>query len=201
MLTRQEKLTIDYYDKHSGEWVEKHGASTMTEPDMVKLFELVPKGKVLEIGVGSGKDAKRLIDHFGLKNYVGVEPALGLLKIARGMNPQAEFINNNIYDIEFPDKYFDSFWISAILIHLPKNKLVKTLIKVNKFIKPGSIGFISVMEGNADLEENRIGRFYSLWSQKEFESELRKGGFKVIRLRKITQEKGSPWLDYLVKTV
>jgi len=200
MLTDEEKQTVEYYDKHSLEWVEKHGNNKAALPDMEKLFELVSGGKILEIGVGSGKDAKLLINHFGINNYIGIEPALGLLRIAKKKNPKAKFINLSIYDIDFPSGYFDSFWISAMIIHIPKNKLVIVLKKIRKYIKKGSYGYFSVMEGNSDMEENRNGRYYSLWSQEEFEKDLKRGGFEVFRLRRLVPDTGSPWLGYIVKT-
>lgn len=200
-LTKKEKTTIEYYDQHASEWSEKHSGGTMFDEDMQEFFKLVPSGKILEIGAGHGEDATKLIKHFGIKNYCGVEPAKGLVEIARKRNPQANFIQKTIYELDFPQDSFDAFWVCAMLIHIPKEKLNEALIKIRDCVKDKSFGFISVMEGNVNMEEDRPGRYYSLWSQEEFERELTSAGFSIHRKRRFIPGKGSPWLAYILEKV
>src|SRR3989344_3277821 len=159
-LTSEEQKTIQYYDEHAGEWAQKHGMADpsnykLFDPEMKLLFKLRPTGKVLEIGTGHGGDAIELIAQYGVENYVGIDASTGLLKIARSRNPGADLRQQNIYEMSFPDEIFDVFWISAMLIHVHKNKLQNALKNVRRVVKPGGIGFVSVMEGNADMEESR----------------------------------------------
>lgn len=199
MITKEEQLTIDYYDKNAHTWVEKHHGGGMFDNDMDELFELVPRGKVLEVGVGSGGDAKRLLNYYGEDNYVGIEPARGLLKIAQHAIPLGKFFQKTIYDMDFPKGAFDAFWVCAMLIHVPKNKLSGALLKIRGVVKKGAYGFISVMEGDMDMEESRPGRYYSLWSKEEFDSELASAGFRIVKFKRIVPEKGSPWFAYILK--
>ena len=85
-LTSAEQKSISYYDTHAEEWVQKHGSGRHALNDLQDFFKLVPSGKVLEVGVGSGVDATKLIRHFGVNNYIGVEPAKGLLEITKKRN-------------------------------------------------------------------------------------------------------------------
>lgn len=199
-LSKEEEKTIGYYDEFAKEWSEKHSEGTMFDPEMKTVFELSPRGKVLEIGVGHGMDASKLIKQYGVKNYIGCEPAKGLLKLARKKNPLAKFENISIYEIDGLNEKFDIFWASAMLIHIPKARLAEVLELIHKVIKTGGIGFISVMEGNADMLESRPGRHYSLWSQKEFGKALKKAGFQVLKKRRI-ETNASPWLTYIFKAI
>ena len=204
-LSPEELQTIKYYDDNAQLWSEKHGLNNnielMFQPEMDKLFKPIPKGKILEVGTGHGGDAIQLISHYGLKNYIGCDASRGLLKIAKSRNPGASIKFLSIYDLNFNNS-FDSFWASAILIHIPKKRLAQALGKLHQSLKKGGIGFISIMEGSADMEESRPGRYYSLWQQPEFEKELSKVGFTVINKRKMenVQPVSSPWLGYLVKS-
>ncbi len=172
----------------------------MFQPEMELLFQLVHQGKILEIGTGHGGDAIQLIKHYGIENYTGIDASSGLLKIAKSRNPGADLRLMDIYSLDFPPHVFDGFWISAMIIHLPKNKLHNALDDVHRVIKTGGIGFISIMEGSEDMLESRPGRHYSLWSQSEFENDLKAVGFEVVHKRRI-EPGNSPWVTYLVKAV
>ena len=130
---------------------------------------------------------------------MGIERAKGLLKMPRKSGPGINILDEDIFGMNFPSNNFDAFWVCAMLIHIPKNNLLKALKKIKDCLKKGSHGFISVMEGNQDMVESRPGRYYSLWSQEEFEKELSKAGFDVFRKRRIVPENSSPWLAYILK--
>lgn len=204
-LTKQEQTTISYYDKNAQDWSEKHGLAnhqSYFEADMKDFFQTLPTGKVLEIGSGHGGDAKLLIAKYGIVNYVGVDVSEGLLKIAKKENPGGTFLHQSVYELDFPDNSFDGFWVSAVLVHIPKNRLQEALSNLRKVTKTGGLGFISVMEGRIDMEESRPGRFFSLWQKDEFENELKKAGFEIVNTSRY--EPGvsqSPWLGFIVKKI
>lgn len=201
-LTKEEEKTIKYYDENALTWAQKHGLSgdkeLMFQPEMELLFKLVPQGKILEIGTGHGGDAIQLVKHYGLNNYVGVDASGGLLRIAKERNPKADLRLANVFELDFPKESFDGFWISAMLIHIPKNKLNEALSNVHLVTKKGGVGFVSIMEGTADMEESRPGRYFSLWGQDEFTDELLKAGFETLHKRRIDTD-ASSWMTYLIK--
>jgi len=80
---KSEDKTVQYYDAHAEDWTRTHGGNighSYWKKEMAKFHELLPKGKVLEIGSGAGKDAAALIG-IGY-DYVGTDASRGLLKIA-----------------------------------------------------------------------------------------------------------------------
>ena len=203
-LSFKESKTINYYDKHAQEWKVKHkqsGNFGRLSPEFKLFLKLLPKGKVIEIGTGTGEDAINLIKKYGIGNYVGLEPAKGLMEIAIENNPGAKFLNKSIYEIDFPKNTFDGFWLCQMLIHIPKNRINIALNLVNNILKPKSIGMISILEGNnTEMEESRPGRYYSLWNDEEFSNVLKKNGFEIVHKRKL--ETGfSPWLIYVLRKV
>lgn len=201
-LTPKERQTIKYYSEHSEEWKVKHkqaGKFGRLATEFKLFFKLLPTGKIIEIGTGTGEDAVNLIKKYGIKNYIGIEPAKGLLKIALRNNPGANLVNKSTYDIDSPENTFDGFWMCQMLIHIPKGRMNEALQEVNNIVKPGGIGLISILEGlNADMEESRPGRFYTLWADTEFSQMLVKNGFEIVHKRKL-ETGSSPWLIYIVR--
>lgn len=202
-LTKKEADTIGWYNVNALTWAEKHGLNDTTryfQPEMNEFFRHLPQGRVLEIGAGYGGDATKLIEHYCLDNYVGIEPAKGLLEIARSRNPGATFKQLNAYDLDLTNGTFDGFWANAVLIHFPKASLRGVLNKICQLIRASGIGFISVMEGNKDFVNSRTGRYYSLWQCDEFIDELTKAGLMVIYKQKVETENSlSPWLTFIVE--
>ena len=85
----------------------------MFRSELNKFFQLVPKGKILEIGSGSGLDAKNFIKKYGARNYIGIDASTELLAIAKKTNPDGNFRLMNFYSLAFPDLYFEGIWICA----------------------------------------------------------------------------------------
>src|SRR5689334_12591534 len=109
VLTETEKTTIAFYDKVATNYHSDRppGAKTFWRPDLNKFHGLLPAGKVLEVGVGGGREAAELIK-FGY-DYTGVEPSIGLLREVESENLDGQFVNSDVYNLDFPDNYFDGF--------------------------------------------------------------------------------------------
>lgn len=118
-LTPEEELTIKTYDVHAEAWVSEHSSSGFWAEEMKIFRELLPEGRIIEIGSGGGRDAKELIE-MGY-NYVGIDASEGLLKQARKVNPNATLEHKSVYDLDYPENYFNGFWTSATLLHIPKS--------------------------------------------------------------------------------
>ena len=120
----------------------------------------------------------------------------GMIEQARKNCPQARFEQASIYDLDFAQA-FDGFWCSAVLLHIPKDRLDQALAAIHQNMKPGAYGFISTKEGEVEVIE-ADGRFHAYWSQKDFQKHLAAGGYSVVdqgrsRIRQIS------WLDYIVR--
>ena len=193
--TDKEKQTVDYYDREAANWASSHKGyeeKSYWEGEMAKFHELLPSGKVLEIGFGTGKDALALIA-LGY-DYTGTDASEGLLKIARRRNPNAKFEYMAVHDLEF-----DGFWTAATLLHIPKDRIDGALVSIKKVIKHGGIGFISMKSGVGERTDPETGRWFSYYSQDEFNDVLKRNDFEIIN-KATRQGEKDLWLVYFVKT-
>ncbi len=196
----KKKQTIKYYQQNAEEWARTHHGyekDSYWYQEIQQFNHLLPEGKVLEIGCGPGRDAEVLID-LGY-DYTGIDPSLGLLKIARKRNPKAEFIKMAIEDLDFSDQKFDGFFTAATLLHIPKKEVNYALKKIKAQIKPGGVGFISLKQGIGEEEDPKTGRWFSYYSEKEFQKILEVNGYTVLDT-KIRPEQKTTWLCFWVKT-
>jgi SAM-dependent methyltransferase len=202
-LTEEEDLTKNSYNKHANLWAKAHSNERFWSEEMHKFRELLPSGRILEIGSGSGRDAKELLE-LGYE-YVGTDISERLLKQASKNNPGAHFEEASVYDLNF-DKAFDGFWCSAVLVHIPKKRINEALQAIRRNMRLGAIGFISLKEGSgekieSDTDEDGGQRFFSYWQNKEFKDVLTENGFEVLHEKTKPISERTKWLTYLVKTI
>jgi 2-polyprenyl-3-methyl-5-hydroxy-6-metoxy-1,4-benzoquinol methylase len=201
-LSKEEQETVNWYDKNALSWSEKHGLNDKRyfQPELDRFNILLPKGETLEIGSGYGGDAKYFVSR-GYE-YIGIDVSQKLIELARLSNPTERFINMSLYELKFKSYQFDGFWTSSTLIHIPKNKIKQVLKNIHTVVKKDGIGFISVMEGNVDMENSRPGRYYTLYSQEEFSRILTEMGYEIIEIVvKDTDISLSRWLCFFVKVI
>ena len=168
ILTKTEKATLNFYDKVAINYHRDRppGAKTFWRKDLNTFHKLLPGGKILEIGVGGGREAAELIK-FGYV-YTGVEPSKGLLDEVKKEKLKGKFLNFSVYNLDFPDKNFDGFWTCATLIHMPKKRIKEVLENIKRVIKPGGIGFISLKKGIGESFDKPGERFFAYYTKREF---------------------------------
>ncbi|MBU4380638.1 class I SAM-dependent methyltransferase [Candidatus Parcubacteria bacterium] len=106
----KEKQTIDFYDRKAEEWANAHSGYEKISwwiEEMQIFHNLLPTGKILEIGAGTGRDASNLVD-LGY-DYTGTDASFGLLEIAKKRNPQVNFKLVGVCELDFPKHEFDGF--------------------------------------------------------------------------------------------
>ncbi len=68
------------------------------------LEDLPPKAKVLDLGCGTGNPIAKHIIACGFR-VVGVDQSKEMLKIAKTIIPEAEFIHSDMVEIQFAEKF------------------------------------------------------------------------------------------------
>lgn len=207
MLTLEEKKTVEYYDSHADEWSSQRKPSdpSFWDKDIEKFNKLLSKGKIIEIGSGSGREAQRFIK-LGY-SYIGTDISKELLKIAQQNNPNGKFIESSIYDLSFQKNSFDGFWCCATLLHIPKSKIDEAFKKINEILKKGAIGFISIKESRSrnESKNEKSERFFEYYAKGEFDEILVRSGFDIIETEeKMQKRKNSDivyWLVFFVKKI
>jgi len=194
-LTPEEAQTIQYYNKEASEWVSSHSSGRFWGEEIDRFHELLPSGKLLEIGSGGGRDARELIS-LGYE-YTGTDISEGLLKEARKYNPEATFLEQSVYDLDFPESSFDGFWASAVLLHIPKVRIAEALESIHRIVKSNGLGFIAVKQGEGEKVEDE-GRFFAYYSDDEFKKKLREN-FEVVERKIRPMSEKTIWLVYIVR--
>ena len=201
-LTKEEKETLKTYDLYAKEWIATHHTTNFWLPELDQFQKYLIKGEVLEIGSGAGVDAKELISR-GYE-YTGTDISLGLINEAKKRNPNAQFIHESVYELNFPEGSFDGFWVVAVLLHIPKSKIDGALQKIHFVTKSNGIGLISLKKGAGEkmiedsFKDKKFRRLYSFYSLNEFSEILKKNKFDILSsyIRKSTKD---TWLIYFVK--
>ncbi|HPD81850.1 MAG TPA: class I SAM-dependent methyltransferase [Candidatus Pacearchaeota archaeon] len=161
----------------------------------VKDFLKDKKGKVLDLGCGSGRN---LVEDKNLEFY-GIDFSKQMVKIAKE-KPYKKVLESNAWEIKFPDNFFDyALYISALHCIPSEKNREKSLIELSRVLKPKAKAFISVWDkeqpkfkdkeeeiylkwGFHDGEkESYVKRYYKLYTKEEIITLLKKY-FRIIKI-------------------
>ena len=180
--TPEELETLEAYEKLAEERIKTHQNPEFWRPQFEKFQNLLPAGRILDVGCGTGRDAI-LFTQAGY-DYVGIDLSDKMLEQARRSVPRAMFRKMSMYSLDFPFHSFDGFWASASLLHVPKKNLGIVLAEIRKVVKPGGIGFFAMKEGEGEkmIRGKLPGdeRFFAFYQERELLAALEKAGFRVL---------------------
>ena len=164
---------------------------------MKKFINLVQKGKVLDLGCGSGFQSKYLTEA-GME-LVGVDFSEKMIEEAANNVPEASFLVMDMLDLDFPDDEFDGVYARASLLHLKKKDVGKIIEKINQILKRNGIFYVAVKEGKGEKyvdHPEKGARFFSFYKEKELKKLLVNGNFgiKEVFYEKFTN---TNWLQIL----
>lgn len=199
------KINIQAYDKLAKDYDSwARGFDFSNEYRQFKEYLGLEKGKVLDVGCGSGRDARALFD-LGF-DITGIDLSEKMLELAKFKEPGAKFVRMDFRELSFPDNFFDGFWANAALFLVDEESMKKTLGELYRVIKNGGIGYLSFKEGEGErIKEVGVGleKRQKLYSYTELRQMLKDTGFRILLTeRKEDQKrKGLFWLRYYVKKI
>ncbi len=205
-LSKEEEITIRSYNAGADSWATAYSTPGYWRNELKEFHELLPSGKVLEVGCGGGRDAEDLLN-MGYK-YTGTDAAKKFVDICKRRFPAEErLLVRNLYNLKFPGNSFDGFWASAVFLHIPKRRAPEALVNLRNVVRPGGIGFISVKEGEGekiieDVSEGdgkKYKRFWAFYRFGEFARELVESGFDIKSGKTRVQSARTTWLTYFVE--
>lgn len=167
-------MTKDYYNKNAQEFFNQTVKADMSELYDIFLKKLpCNKGKILDLGCGSGRDSKYFLDSGFELVAIDISEKLG--KIASEYIEQKVIIQD-MRKLDYQDEFI-GVWACASLLHLDENEIVETLRKIFKSLKKDGIVYISFKYGDKNYEKD--GRKFSCFTYekfikigKEFESKI-----------------------------
>lgn len=202
MLSERERLAADWYEQNAASWAKQRKKTS--EPSFwaqeYAYFKQLqkPQGKLLEIGSGSGREAIEWIRK-GYE-YTGIDTSAALIQIAKQTEPLGHYFHTSVYEMSFSSNTFDAFSSWAMLPHVPKERISIALDAVQSVLKPKALGFIAMREGMEEKQEAETGRWFSYYSQDEFEAILMKHGFESLAKGRKQSRADLIWLTFFVRS-
>lgn len=208
MLSPEEHRTLESYARIAKVRGKTHANPDFWRSEFEVFRKLLPSGKVIDVGCGSGRDAI-LFAESGYA-YIGIDLSDDMLAGAKELVPNADCRKMDMYALEFPSRSFDGFWATASLLHNPKQNVSRVLQEIGRVVKTGGVGFLAMKEGEGErMVKGRYEgdeRFFAFYAQEEFADILRKNGFEVLKQKRDLREYNPPestdvWLCYWVKII
>ncbi|HSX29677.1 MAG TPA: class I SAM-dependent methyltransferase [Candidatus Saccharimonadales bacterium] len=203
-LLPDEQVTKRTYDTHASLWGGTYaGKPGAWREEMHRYQELLPRGKILEVGAGNARDAKELVA-LGY-DYVGTDISPAVLDIARKELPGYPFYEQSVYDLDFGGEQFDGFWAAAVLLHIPKSRIDRALTRIREVVHINAIGFIAIKDGSGEgrqideADGEKLDRFYAYWPKDTFAERVTQNGFKVVNYNDRPINEKTKWHCFFVE--
>ena len=154
-MTKKPNKTLQYYNETAPTFVQ----GTITA-DLSKLhrrfLKLLPiQAHILDLGCGSGRDAKAFLD--AGYQVTAIDGSAGCCKLAGDYIGQP-VLCQTFDELDF-DAAFDGVWACASLLHVPYAELTGIFRKVARALRPGGYLYASFKYG--DFEGERNGRYFT----------------------------------------
>jgi SAM-dependent methyltransferase len=198
----EKKQTIDTYNKSALAHAEKFNKIGARIEDIKMAFSYIKKTnpKTIEIGFGSGRDAKEIIKY--TNDYLGIDLSSEMCKLARQSVPEANFKLADLETYQFPKK-IDVIFAFASLLHSDKNSVKDLLGRIYESLGPSGVFFISLKYGAYHKEtidkECHGPKTYYFYTPEEIEK-LCPSGLKTV-FRETQDFKGQKWFSIILQKI
>ncbi|WP_027308516.1 bifunctional 2-polyprenyl-6-hydroxyphenol methylase/3-demethylubiquinol 3-O-methyltransferase UbiG [Caloramator sp. ALD01] len=154
--------TIEYYNKNALDFY-----INTKDVDMQKLYDFFLKylekgAKILDLGCGSGRDAKHFLDNG--YDVVALDASIEMVRLSSELTGR-KTVHKTFNELDYENE-FDAIWACASLLHVSRKEIDDILYKISRALKPNGILFASFKYG--DKEEFRNGRFFNFYEEKSF---------------------------------
>lgn len=158
-----------------------------------KEFIKGKKGKILDIGCGSGRNFVKNKD----LQFYGIDFSEEMLKLAEKKKIAVELKKANAEKIPYEDDFFDAaVYLSTLHCLESKEKRQKSLEELKRVLKLGKEALISVWSRNNKRVKNKpkesfipwtikhkkLYRYYYIYEKEELAELLEKVGFEVVKI-------------------
>lgn len=172
--------SVDAYIKSTPPKVDGH---IMTWLDNC-INNLNPSSKILEIGVGHGKDA----DYIESKGFriERTDASVSFIDYQKSKGHDAKLLN--VLSDKIVDKY-DMVLADAVWLHFTPEEAKLAADKVLNALNPNGIFAFSVKEGEGtELTDRKLNhtRYFCYWNEADIEKLLQDVGFNKIRITNAT---------------
>jgi SAM-dependent methyltransferase len=150
--------TIKTYNQSAEAMAKKFNSLEGYSSDIERTFSFMPQKenpKVIEIGSGSGRDAQDLLKF--TKDYLGFDISPEMVKHAKELVPNGNFIVADVDEFNFPKKV-DAVFAFASLLHSDRKSIAKILDRTYESLNEKGVIFMSLKFGEYQ-EDTRTDEF------------------------------------------
>ncbi|MFI1394762.1 methyltransferase domain-containing protein [Streptomyces sp. NPDC020681] len=158
-------------------------APDSTLPAEIAEMSRSTDGVVLDAGSGGGRDALCFAEHG--REVVALDACLPLISMTP-QHPRLRPVSGDVRSVPLPDSSVGAVWCSAVLLHMPPDEFIKSLLEFHRVLKPDGLSQISVKEGKGHIKLPISGhgsplRHFFFYRVDELRSLARRSGFEVVR--------------------
>ena len=188
----RENNNIKYYKEHYLEYYKSTVSLHLQQLDeFMQMME--PGGKVIDLGCGSGRDSKEL-----LNNGFEVEMVDGSYRLA---DLASKYTNHDVICATFqnytPTGKFQGLWSCSSLLHLDDTEIISLMNRLIDYLEPKSPIYTSFKYGEGIRKEN--GRHFNYKTEKSMDSLISKiPGLRVVKhytSEDLRDNKHNEWLS------
>jgi len=166
-----DKRTLDFYAAEASAYGARSDGLGISK-SLTAFLEQLPKGAVvLDLGCGTGRDTRALIDAGMQVTAVDGSPEMAREAERRlGIAVRVQLFED-VNDVAA----FDGIWANASLLHVPRAGLPTVFARVYRALKPGALLYASFKSGDTDGRD-KLGRYYNYLDASELTDLLRDAG-------------------------
>lgn len=156
-------MPIKFYNDNAEEFFDNTVNADMSATYKVFEEKLLEKtGEILDLGCGSGRDAKYFLNKGFKVTALDLSPVLA--------EKASQFIGQKVIvadmkDLNFQDRFI-GIWACASLLHLKEEDILETLKRCYKALKKGGIFYASFKYGENNYEKD--GRSFTCFTREKF---------------------------------
>lgn len=160
-------MTIDYYNHFAEDFIKGTIDAELSELRGRFLKYLRDGAHILDLGCGSGRDAKAFLDE-GYQ-VTAIDGSFACCNLANDYIGQ-EVLCSTFDQLSFVQE-FDGVWAAASLLHVPLEEITEIFRLIAQALKPAGILYASFKYG--DFEGERNGRYFTDLTEERLSSLLK----------------------------
>ena len=175
------------YDRLAAEYAARIYDELKDKPfdrELLDRFALQVKGlgPVCDLGCGPGQIARYLSDR-GVEAF-GFDLSPCMLKQARRLNPDLEFVQGNMLSIDADDDSWAGIAAFYSIIHIPRAQVVEALAELKRVLQPGGRLLLAIHLGDTVTHSDEwwgepVSIDVYFFGREEMEGYLRSAGFTI----------------------
>ena len=178
------KSTNETYDSIADQYLERWQDRSPIQIhakrfiDMLQAYQLTDY-PILDVGCGPGFDAAGFRES-GL-NVIGLDLSMNMILAGRKRYP-GDFVQGNMSQLPFT-QLFGGLWISASLLHLPRNEVPLVLAGFTRVLNTGGIMYLSLKRGQGqgwEYGDYDRSRFFTYWQASAIDACITSAGFQIV---------------------